>query len=42
MALFDYYPSQARDFDPQETSEWIESIDSVIDGEGGGRARYLM
>ncbi|MEM6559058.1 MAG: pyruvate dehydrogenase (acetyl-transferring), homodimeric type [Myxococcota bacterium] len=42
MALFDYYPSQARDFDPQETNEWIESIDSVIDGEGGGRARYLL
>ncbi|MEM6532428.1 MAG: pyruvate dehydrogenase (acetyl-transferring), homodimeric type [Myxococcota bacterium] len=42
MALFDYFKSQARDADPQETAEWLESIDSVIDGDGDRRARYLL
>lgn len=42
MVLFDYYKSQARDSDPRETQEWIESIDSVIDNDGERRARYLL
>lgn len=42
MGLFDYYKSQARDGDPQETAEWLESIDSVIETEGERRARYLL
>jgi pyruvate dehydrogenase E1 component len=35
-----YRPESDRD--PQETQEWIESLESVIDHEGTGRARYLL
>ncbi|WP_025355415.1 pyruvate dehydrogenase (acetyl-transferring), homodimeric type [Kutzneria albida] len=30
------------DIDPQETSEWLESFDAVLQGAGQQRARYLM
>ncbi len=36
------YLPEATDKDPQETREWIESLESVIDHEGGDRARYLL
>jgi len=35
-------PSQIPDVDPQETQEWLESLDGVIDGSGRRRARYVM
>jgi len=35
-------PSQIPDVDPQETQEWLESLDGVIDGGGRRRARYVM
>ncbi len=35
-------PSQLPDIDPEETAEWIESLDAVIDNAGKTRARYLM
>ncbi|MCA0323002.1 MAG: pyruvate dehydrogenase (acetyl-transferring), homodimeric type, partial [Actinobacteria bacterium] len=35
-------PSHLPDIDPAETSEWLESLDAVIDGPGRQRARYLM
>lgn len=35
-------PSQYFDTDPQETAEWLESLDSIIDSVGEVRARYLM
>lgn len=31
-----------QDQDPEETREWLESIDSVIRTGGGDRARYLI
>ena len=31
-----------RDTDPEETAEWIESLDSVIDETGPDRARLLI
>ncbi len=34
--------SQVPDIDPAETAEWIESLDGLIDAEGGPRARYVM
>ena len=34
--------SQVPDIDKEETSEWIESIDGLIDSQGGPRARYLL
>ncbi|MBR7744062.1 pyruvate dehydrogenase (acetyl-transferring), homodimeric type [Phycicoccus sp. BSK3Z-2] len=35
-------PTHLPDIDPEETSEWLASLDSVIDGPGRMRARYLM
>ena len=32
----------SKDIDPIETSEWLESINSVIEEEGIGRASYLL
>jgi len=33
---------QARDSDPAETSEWLESMQAVIEREGHERAHYLL
>lgn len=30
------------DIDPEETAEWLESFDAVLDNAGRQRARYLM
>ena len=35
-------PSQLPDIDPDETAEWLESLDGVVDERGRTRARYLM
>jgi len=35
-------PTQYVDVDPDETSEWVGSLDDVVEREGNGRARYLM
>jgi pyruvate dehydrogenase E1 component len=35
-------PSQIPDVDPDETQEWLASLDGVIDARGRTRARYLM
>ncbi|WP_431033165.1 pyruvate dehydrogenase (acetyl-transferring), homodimeric type [Streptomyces sp. P6-2-1] len=35
-------PSQVPDFDPEETQEWLDSLDAAIDARGSERARYLM
>jgi pyruvate dehydrogenase E1 component len=35
-------PSQIPDVDPEETQEWLDSLDGVIDGSGRRRARYVM
>ncbi|MDT0306037.1 pyruvate dehydrogenase (acetyl-transferring), homodimeric type [Streptomyces sp. DSM 44917] len=35
-------PSQVPDFDPEETREWLDSLDAAVDERGRGRARYLM
>jgi len=35
-------PSQVPDFDPEETAEWLDSLDAAIDSRGRERARYLM
>ncbi len=40
--ISDGLPSQIPDVDPDETGEWLESLDSVIDVQGRERARYLM
>ena len=33
---------QLPDVDPQETNEWLESLDGVIDVKGKSRAHYLL
>lgn len=35
-------PSQVPDFDPEETQEWLASLDAAVDERGRERARYLM
>lgn len=35
-------PSQLPDIDPEETAEWLDSLDAVIDEGGQARARYVM
>src|SRR3954470_22189437 len=40
--ISDGLPNQLPDTNPEETQEWLESIDAVIGAEGRGRARYLM
>jgi pyruvate dehydrogenase E1 component len=30
------------DIDPQETKEWLEALDSVLEREGGARANFLL
>ena len=33
---------QLPDIDPEETAEWVDSFDAVLDAEGKTRARFLM
>jgi pyruvate dehydrogenase E1 component len=40
--ISDGLPSQIPDIDPEETIEWVESLDGVIDSRGRQRARYIM
>ena len=40
--ISDGLPSQLPDIDPEETNEWVESLDGVIDAAGAKRARYIM
>ncbi|MCW2804062.1 MAG: pyruvate dehydrogenase component [Propionibacteriaceae bacterium] len=35
-------PSQIPDIDPEETGEWLESLDGVLDERGKHRARFIM
>jgi pyruvate dehydrogenase E1 component len=35
-------PSQLVDIDPDETLEWLASLDAAVDDRGRDRARYLM
>ena len=34
--------SQVPDIDPEETGEWVESLDGLIEEKGGPRARYVL
>ncbi|EON24770.1 pyruvate dehydrogenase subunit E1 [Nocardioides sp. CF8] len=35
-------PTQLPDIDPDETLEWLDSFDAMLDGRGRERARYVM
>ncbi|MFD3444574.1 pyruvate dehydrogenase (acetyl-transferring), homodimeric type [Microbacteriaceae bacterium 4G12] len=38
----DPYSVHADDMDPQETAEWNESLDAIVEARGRGRAREIM
>ncbi|MGI8880403.1 MAG: pyruvate dehydrogenase (acetyl-transferring), homodimeric type [Jatrophihabitans sp.] len=40
--ITDGLPSQLPDIDPEETREWLESLDAAVDADGRQRARFLM
>ena len=40
--IIDGFTHQLPDTDPDETREWLESLDTVISAEGPARARFLM
>jgi pyruvate dehydrogenase E1 component len=42
LVFVDGFLHSLPDTDPGETKEWIDSIDSVIEGRGKVRARYLL
>src|SRR5438094_1830413 len=42
MGFFDGFASQVPDIDPQETADWIEAFDQVVQQRGKTRARYLL
>jgi pyruvate dehydrogenase E1 component len=35
-------PTQLPDIDPEETQEWLDSLDALLDERGRTRARYVM
>src|SRR5437764_215572 len=40
--IFDGFAHQLPDIDPEETTEWLDSFDAVIDAEGKNRGRFLL
>ena len=39
---FDAFLQQLPDPDPDETAEWLESLDNLVATEGASRARYVI
>jgi len=40
--IFDGFVHSLPDIDPEETQEWLDSLDAVVDVHGKTRARYLL
>ena len=40
--FIDGFVHQLPDIDPAETTEWLDSLDAVVEGRGRARARYLL
>jgi pyruvate dehydrogenase E1 component len=40
--IFDGFSHQLPDIDPEETAEWVDSFDAVLDSHGKTRARFLL
>ena len=40
--IFDGFSRQLPDIDPEETAEWVDSFDAVVDARGKTRAQFLM
>ena len=42
MTFIDGFVHQLPDTDPQETQEWLDSLDAVVSAQGEARARFLL
>jgi pyruvate dehydrogenase E1 component len=42
VVIFDGFSHQLPDIDPEETAEWVDSFDAVLDTRGKTRARFLL
>jgi len=40
--IFDEFKQQLPDIDPQETQEWVESLDALVQAAGPDRARFVI
>ena len=40
--IFDGFSHQLPDIDPEETAEWVDSFDAVLDSHGKARGRFLL
>ena len=40
--IFDGFSHQLPDIDPEETAEWVDSFDAILDARGKTRARFLL
>ncbi|WP_213333489.1 pyruvate dehydrogenase (acetyl-transferring), homodimeric type [Acidithrix sp. C25] len=40
--IIDGFSHQIPDIDPQETTEWVDSFNSLVDGKGKSRASYIL
>src|SRR2546429_8203560 len=40
--VYDEFKHQLPDIDPDETQEWIESLDALVKQSGGDRARFVL
>jgi len=40
--MFDQFKSQLPDMDIDETGEWLESLEALVETDGGDRARYVL
>ena len=40
--IIDGFSHQVPDIDPQETAEWLDSFDAVVESEGRPRAQFLL
>ncbi len=40
--IFDGFSHQLPDIDPEETSEWVDSFDAIVETRGKTRARFLL
>ncbi|TMB75200.1 MAG: hypothetical protein E6J52_09990, partial [Chloroflexi bacterium] len=40
--VFDEFKRQLPDVDPDETQEWIESLDALVEQAGPERARFVL
>ena len=40
--MIDGYSNQLPDVDPQETQEWLDSLDAIVDRSGPRRAQFLL